>query len=803
METDGNMTGFSQEEVSKLTRAMKDKTFHNHLDDYCKEISDPKHRREYLQYLDQLEAKGEMPDGQVLLRAEPGCCVKTSISFKNGQVQKCFINIVHSERLEDMTEVDDETGGKRVHVPYSLGPPRPERDNKDENCMTADFAISTWTFGQAIQRPQILKILVDTASEGLQRQFLKGHEEVKKDFKIMRRIKCRGPGARPIPMSVKGELLKDKGTSKKPVMNSVAAKDSITPSELREMRKEAKEKQLKPRKQEDDVEEVQTKAQDTPEPETTSTGGPRIRVPKHKLVHSGAYNLTDFMESSNRPTMLAQSIPRTLRLVVELPTVKKSADISLDVTSTNVCIEVPEKYYLDLPLTYEIDEAKGDAKFDKVKQTLTLELPVIPKLPDPELLANRHGFASGIEDEGDADADDDEAGCQSDDGSEKDLSHPEGNGPAESSSTVVQAEMEGEEAAANGDEHIDTPSKSMEATLPTSSGGSSSSRSVASRTPASAVKGTRAPANPDVASRATAALALAAGVEEPWIEEMEDMKDIGNRCSFPIFKSASKSAGRSESKLQENREAPQPLPGNVQHYLDTTALLTSRIAATSIHKSHNVVEASLDWQQTRQNFMLLIDIPVGNEVAGLQLSLVGRRLAIMFCTRPVGSEAWHQQCIRRTLCRAVDARQWHAELPKPHPNGIGAGTPLVLILRKLEQGDKWVEAFDTSVAIDPVMDNIEVSECFATSGGQEAAVEQGAADTAAGIQADVPAAVEDSAELDIAAPTVHGVTGSDIGSKGVASPAPLNPSLASAAAQSAMVMGQAVLLRTRLMYELF
>merc|ERR1719498_1960283 len=241
-----------------------------------------------------------------------------------------------------MTEEDDGKGGKRVQLPYSLSPPRAERDNKEENCMTCDFAVSTWTFGQAIQRPQILKMLVDTASEGLGQQFLKGYEEVKKDFKVMRRIRCRGPGARPLPMSVKANLLKDKGKAKRQQISSVQEKSAVTPSELREMRKEAKEKMLKPKEptpDEDDEDDKPSKIQDTPEPTTTPGGAPRIRVPKHKLIHSGAYDLTDFMEASNRPTVLAQSIPKMLKLIVELPSVKKSSDVSLDVTSDNICVE--------------------------------------------------------------------------------------------------------------------------------------------------------------------------------------------------------------------------------------------------------------------------------------------------------------------------------------------------------------------------------------------------------------------------------------------------------------------------------
>ena len=160
-----------------------------------------------------LEAKGEVPEGQQLLRAEPGCCAKTTIRFKNGQTQKCFINIVHSKQLDDMSFRPSEKGsGRQVNLPYSLSPPRPDRDSKDTYCMTCDFAVSTHTFGQAMQNPQILKMLVDTACEGLSGQFLQGHEEVKKDFKLMQRMNCKG--GFPMPMSVRTELLKDKSSGK-------------------------------------------------------------------------------------------------------------------------------------------------------------------------------------------------------------------------------------------------------------------------------------------------------------------------------------------------------------------------------------------------------------------------------------------------------------------------------------------------------------------------------------------------------------------------------------------------------------
>merc|ERR1719401_611230 len=157
---------------------MKDPQFRGYLDEYCKEISDPANRKEYLQYLDQLEAKNELPEGQHLLRCEPGRCVKTSVRFKNGQVQKCFINIVHSDRLDDLSLTPAEKGGHQAHLPYSLSPPRTERDHSDDFCMTVDMAVSTRTFLQAVQSPQYMKMLVDTAADGLASKFLQGHEEV-------------------------------------------------------------------------------------------------------------------------------------------------------------------------------------------------------------------------------------------------------------------------------------------------------------------------------------------------------------------------------------------------------------------------------------------------------------------------------------------------------------------------------------------------------------------------------------------------------------------------------------------------
>lgn len=40
--------------------------------------------------------------------------MKTSISFKTGQKQKCFINIVHTDRLDDIQLIKADGGGQQA-----------------------------------------------------------------------------------------------------------------------------------------------------------------------------------------------------------------------------------------------------------------------------------------------------------------------------------------------------------------------------------------------------------------------------------------------------------------------------------------------------------------------------------------------------------------------------------------------------------------------------------------------------------------------------------------------------------------
>merc|ERR1719399_1946639 len=106
----------------------------------------------------------------------------------------------------------------------------------------------------------------------------------------------------------------------------------------------------------------------------------------------GGVDVSQFIDTNTTggKTPLYREIPKELKLVVELPTVKNVGDCELDVAADNVVLEVAEKFYLDLPLPYEIDAAKAKAKFDKHRTPAELQIvmPVVPKqipLEEPEM----------------------------------------------------------------------------------------------------------------------------------------------------------------------------------------------------------------------------------------------------------------------------------------------------------------------------------------------------------------------------------------------------------------------------------
>lgn len=67
----------SKQELRAFTKAMEHEEFKTILNDYVKEISDPKNKAEYETYLRQLEEQGDLPVGTKLIQPIGCFCIKT------------------------------------------------------------------------------------------------------------------------------------------------------------------------------------------------------------------------------------------------------------------------------------------------------------------------------------------------------------------------------------------------------------------------------------------------------------------------------------------------------------------------------------------------------------------------------------------------------------------------------------------------------------------------------------------------------------------------------------------------------
>lgn len=66
---------------------MKQPEFMGLLSDYMMEISDPKNKDEYDEYLQQMKKDRELPKGLKLIRPEPHLCMKTELIAKQDKSQ--------------------------------------------------------------------------------------------------------------------------------------------------------------------------------------------------------------------------------------------------------------------------------------------------------------------------------------------------------------------------------------------------------------------------------------------------------------------------------------------------------------------------------------------------------------------------------------------------------------------------------------------------------------------------------------------------------------------------------------------
>lgn len=85
----------TREDLKKIEKSMKRPEFMGLLNEYMIEISDPKNKIEYDQYLRQMESEKELPKHMKIVELTPKFCFRTFIvSQKNKKHEmKFFVNM--------------------------------------------------------------------------------------------------------------------------------------------------------------------------------------------------------------------------------------------------------------------------------------------------------------------------------------------------------------------------------------------------------------------------------------------------------------------------------------------------------------------------------------------------------------------------------------------------------------------------------------------------------------------------------------------------------------------------------------
>ena len=138
----------------------------------------------------------------------------------------------------------------------------------------------------------------------------------------------------------------------------------------------------------DDEEEESEKSSDEERPQG-------IVQPKYKVVHSYPHDMMDAWEGS-RDTLESSKIhnksklPDSITVTIFAKHCESMKVAKLDINESTLVFEVPDLYYLDLNLKYQVNSEAGSAKFDKTKKTLTIRVPVTGLTEDSQKVLEEH-----------------------------------------------------------------------------------------------------------------------------------------------------------------------------------------------------------------------------------------------------------------------------------------------------------------------------------------------------------------------------------------------------------------------------
>lgn len=333
----------THDELTRFTTAFKSDEFRKLFADYCNEITDPENRRVYEAELKQLEA--ERGIDIKFINPVPGFVIKTTVDGK----QKVFINVAKCDQIEAPSSErgqDASTGqhGLNWRIPYVQSKPKRDFDNNKTVCPVYDVVFHSDTLHLCKKNAMFKKLVIDTACDAVQTTYNVHLDLVNLKFPKM------GYKGTPRPTIIRKKTGEPTTTEASPI-------DSIYPPIPPTNTADASAKGTNVKSKQRVVAEYAT--------------------PKYEIVHRRSvemHEMTDELDAKINVT-----IPKELVVRIDLPLLRSSKDVFLDVNTKSIylCSEKPAKYKLTIQLPFVVQKQDGKAQFDSDKRQLQITLPVL------------------------------------------------------------------------------------------------------------------------------------------------------------------------------------------------------------------------------------------------------------------------------------------------------------------------------------------------------------------------------------------------------------------------------------------
>eukprot|EP00750_Incisomonas_marina_P015170 INCI18103.3.p1 GENE.INCI18103.3~~INCI18103.3.p1 ORF type:complete len:820 (+),score=182.98 INCI18103.3:409-2868(+) len=414
---DGKPLDITAEEADSLKKAFQKPEFRTLFQDYLQEISDPKNKKEYDDYLQSLEAKGQVPENVNIVRPKAGFCVKVKTVGKE-EPRKVFVNVCSSDQVElpeshPVTQKDGRKG-ETWRLPHFVGPQHVEQDKKGTACETYDVCYHPSALMMGETNPAFKDMLTRTALEAVVNAVhkVRGNKDYAlgiDNYHVLVGRKCIGekPGTLNVPKGhgsnkvnnlaakLSGSQAASNGakssTEAAEQANNKKAEGSWSKKGFLNKKKSSKAKDVGKRpgsaelsssdagaetdKKAPLIKEASSKDVDAKRKEEVRNADGTLQ-PVFTVVHRGTLELGNYMTDL---THMPQSTrPKELVVSISLPAISSARSVDLDVSETHLKIKVPKIYALCAELPYPVDDEKGRAKFDKARRTLVVTLPVRP-----------------------------------------------------------------------------------------------------------------------------------------------------------------------------------------------------------------------------------------------------------------------------------------------------------------------------------------------------------------------------------------------------------------------------------------